>query len=109
MITIVIKGVDRFGAATLLWFVFTIFAIPTLTFGPPGWYKVIVGIISGIVWDAVISIFKRSRFGYILSAGVGASVITYGVFIAAKLLGLPAAEKLAKVLYFLIPTTFLGA
>lgn len=106
MITIGIKGVDKFGAATLIWFVFTIFAIPTITFGPPGWYKVIVGIISGFVWDLVISLFKRSKFGYIFSAGVGASAITYGVFIAAKMLGLPAAERLAKFLYFLIPMNF---
>lgn len=107
MITIGIKGVDKFGAATLIWFVFTIFAIPTITFGPPGWYKVIVGIVSGLIWDLVISIFKRRKFGYIFSAGVGASAITYGVFVSATILGLPAAERLAKALYFLIPMNFI--
>lgn len=107
MITIGIKGVDKFGAATLIWFVFTIFAIPTITFGPPGWYKVIVGLISGIIWDILISLFKRSKFGYIFSAGVGAVAITYGVFIAVKILGLPAAEKLAKALYLLLPLNFI--
>jgi len=106
IITIGIKGVDRFGAATLIWFVFTIFAIPTLTFGPPGWYKVILGIIVGFIWDLIISLFRRNKLGYILSAGVGASAITYGVFMAIKYLGLPAAEKLAKALYFLIPMNF---
>jgi hypothetical protein len=103
MLTIGIKGVDKFGAGTILWVVFSILAIPTVTLGPPGIYKVAVGLLGGLTWDVTISIFKRSKIGYILGGAVGSIVIIWGVFLAATLLGLPSAEKLRSALIFLIP------
>jgi len=109
VITVAIKGVDRFGAATLTWFVFTVIAIPTITFGPQGVYKPVVGVLSGLVWDSVIWLFKKlnmDKAGYIVGAGFGAAAITLGVFGAALLIGLPAADRLRSALAFLVPLNF---
>lgn len=107
MLTIGVRGVDKFWSATIIWLVFSVFAIPTITLGPPGWYKVIVGVLVGVMWDAIIGVFRRTSFGYILGAGIGAVGITVGVFVAASLLGLPAAGRLAKALVFLVPLNLL--
>jgi hypothetical protein len=110
MLTIGIKAVDKFGAGTILWTIFAILAIPTVTLGPPGVYKIAVGVIGGLTWDVIISIFKRSNLGYILGGAIGSIVIIWGVFFAATFLGLPSAEKLRDALIFLIPFNgFLGA
>lgn len=110
MLTVGIKGVDKFGAGTVLWTIFSILAIPTATLGPPGVYKPVVGVLAGLTWDSIISLFKRRKLGYILGGAIGSIVIIWGVFFAATLLGLPAAEKLRGALVFLAPFNgFLGA
>ena len=110
MITIGIKGVDKFGSATIIWIVFATLAIPTTTFGFPGWYKPIIGILSGVIWDLfAFVIFKRMNnfFKYIIPAGIGAAAITFGVFIAMGLFNIPGYDKLKSALTFLIPLYFI--
>ena len=109
MLTLGVRGVDKFGAATVIWLVFAVFAIPTTTLGPPGPYKVLVGLSAGFVWDLIIAVFKRKKIGYVLGGGAGSAMIMLSVFLMAKLLGLPAEEKLSKAMIYLLPfNTFLG-
>jgi len=109
MLTLGVKGVNKFGAATILWLIFAILAIPTTTLGPPGAHKILVGLFAGIIWDLVIAAFRRKNIGYILGGGAGSAGIMIGVFVMAVALGLPAAEKLRKAMVFLLPfNTFLG-
>ncbi len=41
----------QWGTATLIWTLYSALAIPTLLMGPPGTYKLIVGILGGIAYD----------------------------------------------------------
>lgn len=98
-----IRTENEFGVATILWIVFTALAIGTTTFGPPGPYKVLVGIASGLIWDICLWLLRCSKLKYPVSAGIGSVAITILVFLAVKLIGLPAADKLQKALAILVP------
>jgi len=106
LLTVGAKGVPKFGAPTLLWTLLSVFAIPTLTVGPPGLQKVVVGVATGFIWDLVVLAFRWRTAGYVLGAGIGSVAATLGVFAASLLLGLPAAEKLAKALVLVLPLNF---
>jgi len=103
LLTLGLRTVERFMASTVMWAIFGLLAIPTVTLGPPGVYKVIPALAGGIVWDAVVAASRGRRWGYVVGGFLGAVVIIIGVFIAAVYLGLPAADRLRNALYFLIP------
>lgn len=103
LLTTGLKTVKRFPAATILWSVFGLLSIPTATLGPPGFYKVVPALVGGLVWDVFVAIARGRRWGYLLGGLLGAVVIMLGIFSAAVLLGLPAADKLRPVLYLLVP------
>ena len=110
VITIGVKGANRFGSATIIWVVFAILAIPTTTFGFPGWYKPIVGFFSGLIWDILVFfIFNKSRnfLKYIVPAGFGAVAITIGVFMFMGWFGIPGYDRLKEFLPYLAPIYFL--
>ena len=51
VLTIGVKGVQKFGSGTILWLVVSTLAIPTLSMGPPGAHKLLVGLVAGLLWD----------------------------------------------------------
>ncbi|HWM92709.1 MAG TPA: hypothetical protein VN493_18235 [Thermoanaerobaculia bacterium] len=101
------KGVPKFGTGIILWFVMSTLAVPTLTMGPPGLYKIAVGLISGLVWDLCFLIFGRKTWGYLLSGSVMMLTVMFGVVGASVLLGLPAKDQLLKALAFILPLNFI--
>ena len=102
VLTVGLKAVPKFGAGVVIWIVFSTLAIPTITMGTPGAYKIVVGIASGLVWDIVVTLFRRRDSGYILGSAIGGDAVIVGTFIAAIILGLPAADKLRSAIYFLL-------
>ncbi len=109
VITIGVKGANRFWSATVIWTVFAFLAMPTTTFGFPGWYKPIVGLLSGLVWDFLtFVVFKKQKdfLKYIVPAGLGAVVITIGVFLCMGWFGIPGYDKLKAFLKYMLPLYF---
>ena len=102
ILTLGLKSVPKFGAGIIIWIVFSALAIPTITMGTPGAYKIVVGVFSGLIWDTVVYLFKRSNAGYILGSAIGGSAVIIGTLIAAIMLGLPSAEKLQSAIYLLL-------
>lgn len=100
------KGVPRFGTGVILWFVVSLLAIPTLTMGPPGLYKIPIGIIGGLVWDIGFLVFGRRTWGYLFSGALMMLAIMFGVVGASVLLSLPAKEQLLKAFAVILPINF---
>jgi hypothetical protein len=110
VLTIALKVVEKFWAATILWLIFGILAIPTITLGPPGIYKIIVGLVVGFVWDIILWISKRSNAGYIIGGASMSITSMLGVLAFMILLGLPGLEKLQSIIaYLLVFYAILGA
>lgn len=87
------KIVDKFGAATVIVTLAAIFAIPTLTFGPPGLQKVPNFLVVGLVIDIVISLFQRVDRGYIIAGAITGLIMPTTMYVTMVLVGLPACSK----------------
>lgn len=104
--TIAITGgllVQRFGTYALMALIYSVLAIPTPVFGPPGAYKVLAAVLVGLAIDGILSLTDHSRTGYYVAAAVG-QMLGMVLFAAAFiLLGFPGTDKLLSSLHFLIP------
>ena len=88
----------RFGTVTIIFGIYSLLSIPTVLMGPPGFYKAPVGILVGLSFDVILSLFKRKMFAfYIAQIGYSASLMLF-LFGAMKLLNLPGVEKVQKAL-----------
>ena len=94
------KIVRRFGAMTIQAVVFTIIAWPTIVFGPPGWYKIPVGLILGLIVDLMLRATKYTNWGRKLAIAAGFVICVPFLWWAMKVFGLEeAAEKLKPLMY----------
>ena len=100
------KIVDKFGAMVIMVTVFSVLAIPTTMFGPPGFQKIAVGLGTGIVYDIVISASGRRNWGYTLAGGVGALLAIFEIWGLLALLKLPGADKIGALVAFIAPLYF---
>lgn len=65
-------------SATIMWLAFSLCATMTTTLGPPGLYKVIIGLCAGILWDLLYSWIARYRnWGLILGGLIGSASIMF--------------------------------
>ncbi len=52
-----------YGTFTVMWTLYSVAAIPTLLMGPPGPYKVLIGVSAGLVFDAIVYLSRGSNRG----------------------------------------------
>jgi hypothetical protein len=86
ILTIGRLAIGPFGTATVMWLAFSLPATLTTTLGPPGWYKVPIAVVAGLIWDIVYHAFRKSTFGLYCGAVLGALSIM-GLLILALWLG----------------------
>lgn len=101
MIAICLFVVDQFGAATIMYTVFGVLALPFSISGTPGFLpKVPIMIAGGIILDILYLVFQRNKqiaslvIGGLRTLYVGVAVIEVG-----RLFGMPGIEQSAKFLY----------
>ena len=64
--SIILFTVRKFGTATLVALIYTALASPTASFGPPGFYKLIIGLVLGLLLDFIIYAGRYKKFAYYL-------------------------------------------
>lgn len=97
VLTIGLITTQFFGAATIMWITFSLLASITTTLGPPGLYKILIGIIAGLIWDTLYNIFNKNRIGLYLGGLIGSASIMLTLVLALKMgLGRNAVEALSK-------------
>jgi len=106
VLTIGVKGVKKCGSGTILWVVVSALAIPTLSMGPPGAHKLLVGVVAGVIWDTCLCVTRRTKWGYLVSGAIMMLVVMLGVFAVAVYFDFPAAEQLRKYLVYIVPINF---
>lgn len=91
--------VPKFGFLTLtLGLMFTL-AVPTVIGGPLGAFKIINGLLIGIVMDTIVAMGQRRRAAFIIAGSIGAMVSILSIYAALVLLKLPAADRLWPLLF----------
>ena len=97
VLTIGLKSTRFFGSASLMWLVFSGLAIMTTTLGPPGVYKVVVGLVAGLLWDAFYAGFKYKRWALYVGGLVGSLSIMLTLIGALSLgFGVNAEQALER-------------
>ena len=95
--TITIK---KFGSGLILALLVTLLSAPTANMGPPGAYKIIVGLFIGLVIDLILLAGRNSKISYYISIPIAYAFSLPINLIFMKYLGLQGFEKLFN---FLIP------
>ena len=102
--------VPRKLAAFFFAFGLLLFSVITPSFGPPGFYKLLIGIMLGGITEIFLVFLGRKAWAYIVTVAIvfGLSIpITYFAWL---LCGIPNLETLKKQMLWLIPAyVFLGA
>lgn len=97
------KIVPKFGVFTIWALIYSVLAIPTNIIGPPGIYKIVIGLVLGLLGDVILFLFRYKNLGYYLSLTI-ANVLTipFLYFFLIKL-GLPGASELKSAVVYFIP------
>ncbi len=88
------------GAATTAWTLYSLLAIPTLLMGIPGPYKVVLGLLGGLAYDAGYSLLRGRRAGLFLGLVLYLIVLNAGFYFVATLGLFPqvAEENILRIL-----------
>jgi len=54
--------IQRHGTITLIWTIYSVAAIPTVLMGPPGPYKILIGLTTGLIFELMIYLLKDKKF-----------------------------------------------
>ncbi len=97
------KMFPKFGTFTILSLVFTLIASPFFVFGVPGLYKVVVGLVLGIVVDSFVFLTNKKHWGIYFGTALGFIVSVPMIWYSMKIIGLEdAANKLLELLPVII-------
>lgn len=103
MVVVAARITEARGVFTIVVTVFTILAIPTNLFGPPGPHKIIIGFFTGLTYDVVWELMKRKRWSLPVAAFVSTALSLVLVFFLMKYLNHPKLETLQKIILYAIP------
>ena len=93
LLYVLVSMTKTFGAITIASTLYCISAVPVVLMGPPGIYKILIGIVGGLVFDAILYFFKY-RFLVFLIGIIGYIVTSMaGVYLAYGLLDFDQFEK----------------
>jgi hypothetical protein len=90
--------VPKFGSASLILTVAAIIAVPTITWGPPGIYKVPMQFLLGLTYDLAFYLLGQNKWRDILAGGAVGGIAAPNMYLFLAVLGLPGADKLAPLL-----------
>jgi len=87
----------RIGSVTLLWTLYSILAIPTVLMGPPGVYKVVIGILAGAAYDLGVFVFRRGTFSLFAGITLYTAALIALFLLAYNFLDLPGKEQITTL------------
>lgn len=99
---LILLVVKKFGTATLVALIYTTLASPTSSFGSPGAYKILVGLVLGLLVDLVLYAGRYKKWVYYLAVFFGFLVVAPVMWGLLILLNLPGAEELGKMVVILM-------
>ena len=107
LVVICAKLVEARGVFTIMVTFFTLLAIPTTMFGPPHPLKIVIGVITGLVYDLTWfilgKIMRLNKIALPVAAALSTMVSIISIYFLMKYLIYPKVEYLRSVLYYIIP------
>ena len=93
------------GTFTIIILIYSTLCIPTNIIGPPGAYKLLIGLFLGLFADIVLALFHYRRLGYLISLPI-ANVLVFPLLLYMMIvLALPGAQELQNTIWMFIGIT----
>lgn len=97
--------IKKFWVFTAIALIYSILTVPTNIGGPPGIYKIMIGLCLGLIADLIVLLFQYRRIGYYFSLTI-ANILTFPlILLSLTWLGLPGSEELKRFLWLFIGLT----
>ena len=109
VIGVAVVGVKKFYSPIIVWLVFSLLAWPTITMGPPGPHKIVIGLATGLLLAVLLALpIFRTRYTwikYFIAGAIMSAFMTYLILQAMLYLNLKpeSAAKLQQALPYLLP------
>lgn len=87
--------VPRRGGITLFALILLTLSTITPSFGPPGLYKIFIGLALGLIFEAVLLLGRRHTWSYFVGTSLAFAASIPVTYWAWKVFGLPGVEALA--------------
>lgn len=91
----------RFGAITIAFTLYCLLATPTVLMGPPGPYKILVGLICGLTFDLILYLLKYRFYSFLIGFLGYVLVMLAGMYTAYVYLSLPQLDKFRNLMFIL--------
>lgn len=103
LVVVCARTVETLGVFVLVVSLFTVFAIPTNLFGPPGPHKIVVGLLTGVAYDIVWNVLGRKKWSLPTAAALATALSIGLIFGLMVYLDHPRKEYLRSILKFTVP------
>lgn len=101
VIAIAASSSPRFSTVSIAFTLYCVLAIPTVLMGPPGVYKVVVGLFAGLAYDSLSTLFRNRKTAHYIGWVAYTSVILALTYFAYVWLKLPEIQKFQRLVFFL--------
>jgi len=100
---VVVSGgmlLPKFGTLFGINIVFSILAIPTTLFGPIGPAKIVIGIVTGFLYEIIIALFRsRNKLSFAVAGSVSAAVSVFVIYVVTGLTDATVSNTLERFLF----------
>jgi len=91
----------KFGAITIAFTLYCLLATPTVLMGPPGPYKILVGLVCGLTFDLILYLLKYRFYSFLIGFLGYVFMMLIGTYTAYFYLNLPQLDKFKSLMFIL--------
>jgi len=96
-----ISTTKKFGAITIAFTLYCLLATPTVLMGPPGPYKILVGLVCGLTFDLILYFLKYRFYSFLIGFLGYVLIMLIGTYTAYSYLKLPQLDKFKNLMFIL--------
>lgn len=109
LLYILVSMTKKFGAITIASAIYCFLAVPIVLTGPPGIYKILIGIAGGLVFDAILYFLNYKFSAFLLGIAGYAITSVAGIYFAYDIFNFAQFEKFKSIIIILTGTYIVSA
>ena len=109
LLYVLVSMTKTFGVITITSTIYCVLSVPVVLMGPPGIYKILIGIVGGLVFDGILYFFKYKFLAFLI--GITGYIITsmLGIYFAYGIFNFVQFEKFKSIAIILTGTYIVSA
>lgn len=99
---ILMRMTKTFGAIGIAFTLYCLLATPTVLMGPPGPYKILIGLCCGLSFDVILYFLRYKTISYFIGFLTYVSVLSLGIYLAYTLFNLADFNKVKNAMFIFL-------